>query len=139
MRYAATSASGAARERYRDTGSFIPASHATHFRVDLNGVIRVLDLRREVVLDALGVDARICSSYEEAVRSACWQLCDSVVEWWGDAVQGILSTSRTTPESSANLAFFAHTPLTSAATPLADCGPYLDELVIGHGFTVDFR
>lgn len=76
VRYAARSEEGAARERYRDTGSMIPADHANR--------------------------------------------------------------SRTTPETSPNLAFFAHAPLTGTSVPLRTRSDLLDRLVLRRGFTVDF-
>jgi len=138
LRYAATAAAGAARERYRDTGSFIPASHADHYRIDLQGDLRVLDLRREQVLDALHLDARVSTGYEAQVREVCWQLSDRARDWWSDQIHAIVFTSRTTPETSANVALYENAPLEASSSLLSGCADWLDELVLGHGLVIDF-
>jgi hypothetical protein len=115
VRYAATSLHGAARERYRDTGSLIPADRDRHYVETLTSRVRVLDLRSGSTLDALGVDDRVSTGHEQAGWEAAQQLTDSVLRLWGDAVHGLLYRSRTTPGSSANIPFFARAPLRGQA------------------------
>lgn len=138
VRYAASSAAGAARERYRDTGSYVPADHAGHWLVALAGRVRVVDLRSARTLDALGLDDRISTSHERRAVRAAQQLADRAVSWWGEHVHGIAYRSRTTPASSLNLAFFEWAPLQPEARRLEDAGGLLDELIVAHGFTVGF-
>lgn len=138
VRYAAKSDEGAARERYRDSGSLIPVDHATHSLVTLTGRVRVLDLRQERVLDELQLDDQISTGRTDPWWGAAHRLTDSVREWWGEHVHGIVYRSRTTPETSTNLAFFAHAPLAGSSTQLDACADLLDRLVLTRGFTVDF-
>lgn len=138
VRYAARSDEGAARERYRDSGSLIPADHATHGLVTLTGRVRVLDLRQESVLDELLLDDQISTSRADPWWGAAHRLTDSVREWWGEHVQGIVYRSRSTPGTSTNLAFFGHAPLTGTSVPLRTRSDLLDRLVLTRGFTVDF-
>lgn len=140
VRYAATSAHGAARERYRDTGSYIPPDHSTHYLVTLTPTapLRVLDLRREAALDTLGLDDRISTGHEADVSAAAHLLTDRVVTWWGEAVHGIAYRSRTTPQSSVNVAFFHHAPLAGRSQRLDRARRLLDSLVVRHGFTIDW-
>lgn len=107
-RYAANTVNGTARERYLDTGRYIEAEHAGHFLVELvcTRPFRYLDLRNEDVLDHLGLDDRINTSHEEDSWVACHALPDLVRGWW-DRVDGIVYRSRTTPRTSANIAFWS--------------------------------
>lgn len=138
VRYAARSDEGSARERYRDSGSLIPADHATHSLVTLTGRVRVLDLRQGRTLDELRLDDRISTSRSDPWWDAAHCLTDSVRDWWGDHVHGIAYRCRTTPETSTNLAFFADAPLVGTSVPLAARTDLLDRLVLTRGFTVDF-
>lgn len=138
VRYAARSDEGAARERYRDSGSLVPTDHATHSLVTLTGRVRVLDLRQESVLDALHLDDQISTSRTNPWWEAAHRLTDSAQEWWGEHVHGIVYRSRTTPATSLNLAFFAHAPLTGRSVQVETCADLLDRLVLTRGFTVDF-
>lgn len=138
VRYASTTRVGAARERYRDTDSFVPADHASHHLVTLTGRVRVLDLRREATLDALGLDDQISTSRAADWWDAAHRLTDAAVGWWGDRVHGFLYRSRTTPERSTNLVFLSNAPLEATSVPLGGAADYLDELVVAAGFTVDF-
>lgn len=97
----------------------------------------MLDLRQEAVLDALGLDDRISTGHEPDIWAAAHHLTDLVVTWWGKAVHGIAYRSRTTPESSANLAFFHHAPLAGRSQRLDRARSFLDMLVVRHGFSVD--
>ena len=128
-----------ARERYLDTGLFIPADHDEHWVVRLTTARRfsVLDLRTEANLAALAVDDRISTSHEAAVWDTCHRLADAARAWWPD-LDGIMYRSRTTPASSTNLAFFSTDALEVDARPLGDCRDELDDLVLHHRFTIDF-
>jgi hypothetical protein len=138
-RYAAASLHGAARERYSGTGRYIPADHAGEHMVHLVAAraLRILDLRSEGNLDALGVDDRINTSREGAVMEACHRLAACCRGWWPD-VDGIVYRSRTTPETSANLAFFDGEPFEITSRRLDSCANELDELVLRHEFAVGF-
>lgn len=138
VRYAARSDEGAARERYRDSGSFIPPDHAGHHLVTLDGRARVLDLRNENVLDTLHLDEQISSSRIDPWFGAAHRLTDAVRAWWGDRIEGIAYRSRTTPTTSMNLAFFEHASLSGASVPLAQCGEFLDRLILRRGFAIGF-
>lgn len=140
VRYAARSVAGTARERYLATGRYIPADHGGHHLVRLEAVrpLRVLDLRSEANLDALGVDDRISTGREPEVWAACHRLTVALRAWWGDGLDGIVYRSRTTPASSANLAFFATTAFELHSRRLADAADVLTRLVLDHGFTVGF-
>jgi hypothetical protein len=138
-RYAATSQPGAARERYDDTGRFVEAGHAEHFLVILTCArpFRYLDLRNEKVLDLLGLDDRVSTTHEEEIWTACHDLADFVHGWWGQ-VDGIVYRSRTTPQTSSNVAFWSTDGLNVVGEHLVDCAAVLDDLILRHGFTVDF-
>jgi hypothetical protein len=131
---------GASRERYLASGRYIPADHADHslVRLELVRAARALDLRTEVNLDALGVDDRISTGREVEVLRACHQLSVTVRAWWPD-LDGLLYRSRTTPETSANLAFFSLDAMAATGRPLRKCVAELDELVLVHEFTVGFE
>lgn len=140
MRYAAESLHGAARERYLDDGRLIPADHAGHHLVELQArrPLRIVDLRTEANLDALDVDDRINTSHEPSVWDACHRLADAVVSWWPDAVDGIVYRSRTTPQTSVNVAFLSTDAFAVSSRELASCVDELDDLIVDHGFTVRF-
>jgi hypothetical protein len=106
--------------------------------VTLEGTLRVLDLRRESVLDALGLDDRVSTGHETEVWEAAQHLTDLVIAWWGRGIHGLVYRSRTTPETSANVAFFGHAPLRGRSLRLDRARRLLDGLVLRHGFTVDF-
>jgi RES domain len=139
VRYAATTAHGAARERYRDTGSYIPPDHAGHYLVTLTGALSVLDLRKDAILDALGLDDRISTGHETDIWHRAQHLTELALGWFGERLEGIVYRSRTTPETSANLAFFSHSPLRARSIRLDRARRLLDELIIRHGFTVDIQ
>lgn len=137
VRYAATAPHGA-RERYRDTGSYIPQDHAGHYLVALTSDLWVFDLRREATLDALGLDDRISTGHEPEIWAAAQELSDLVRRWWGESIHGIAYRSRTTPETSANLAFFEHAPLVGRSIRLDRARRLGDELIVRYGFTIAF-
>lgn len=138
VRYASSTARGAARERYLETRT-VPSGHAHHHLVEIAGTFRVLDLRLEAVTDAIGVDDEICVGTASRVYATCRTLSDRVVEWWGTDVHGLVYRSRKAPESATHLAFFE-----SAAVTVVDAGPLelqldlLTALVLGAGFAVEF-
>jgi len=139
-RYAATSIAGAAREKYLDTGRLIPADHANHCLIHLATTrpLKVVDLRTQANLDALDVDDRINTSHEGLVWSACHRLADALPGWWDEA-DGIMYRSRTTPQTSINVAFFALDGFdVEGSRLLSTCVDELDELVLHHQFTVNF-
>lgn len=143
-RYAATDLVGAFRERYRLSGLLIPADHAGHRLVQLTAArhLRVLDLRTDRNLDALGVDDQISTGQHPAVWSTCQHLADAVLRWWpepDEPLDGIVYRSRTTPETSANVAFFAAEAFAVESSPLAQRTDVLADLVLRHGFTVGFE
>lgn len=111
VRYAATSRRGALRERFDASGRIVSAGELDHHLVELTGRLHLLDLRREVILDALGLDDQISTSRAPGVWAAAQRLTDLVAGWFGAACHGIAYRSRTTPEHAANLAFFPHAPL----------------------------
>ena len=136
-RYAGTKLAGAFRERYRATGLVIPADHAAHHLVRLAAArhLRVLDLRTEKNLDSLVVDDQISTGQHAAVWATCHRLADAARRWWSD-LDAIVYRSRTTPETSANYAFFTADAFAVESWVLADRTDVLTDLVLRHGFTV---
>jgi hypothetical protein len=135
-RYAGASLAGAFRERYRLSGLVIPADHADHYLVRLVAArsLRVLDLRTEKNLDSLNVDDQISTGQHPDVWATCHRVADAVRRWWDD-VDAVVYRSRTTPETSANYAFFSGDPFMVESWRLADRTDVLTELVLRHGFT----
>jgi hypothetical protein len=135
-RYAGASLAGAFRERYRLSGLVIPADHADHYLVRLVAArpLRVLDLRTEKNLDALNVDDQISTGQHPDVWATCHRAADAVRRWWDD-VDAVVYRSRTTPETSANYAFFSADPFMVESWRLADRTDVLTDLVLRHGFT----
>ncbi len=138
-RYASTRFHGAARERYLDTGRYIPASHADHqvVRIEATRPFRVLDLRNEQKLDRLGVDDRISTSHEPRVWETAQLLAQRARTWW-DRIDGIVYRARTTPSSTSNVAIWSLDGCTATSTPLVECTDELDDLVLRRDFTIDF-
>lgn len=136
-RYAGATLAGAFRERYRATGLVIPADHATHHLVRLVAArhLRVLDLRTEKNLDALAVDDQISTGQHADVWDTCQRLADAARRWWND-LDAIVYRSRTTPETSANFAFFSHDAFDIQSWVLADQIDILTDLVLRNGFTI---
>ena len=136
-RYAAVTLLGAFRERYGPTGLVIPADHETHHLVRLVAArnLRVLDLRTEKNLDALNLDDQISTGQHPDVWDTCHRLADAVKRWWTD-VDAIVYRSRTTPETSANFAFFADDGFDVESWALADRTDVLTDLVLHNGFTI---
>lgn len=138
-RYAATSVHGAARERYVATGRYVLADHHDHHLVRMvtTRPFRVVDLRTEANLGALGVDDRISTGRDADVWDACHRLADAVRQWWDD-LDAIVYRSRTTPATSANVAFFSLDGLATTSQLLHTCAAALDDLVLRHQFTIGF-
>jgi hypothetical protein len=138
-RYAGSTLVGAFRERYRATGLVIPSDHADHHVVRLvcTRRLQVLDLRTERNLDALGVDDQISTGQHPAVWETCHRLADAARRWWTH-LDSIAYRSRTTPETSANFAFFAADAFTVESWTLAGQTDVLTDLVLRHRFTVDW-
>lgn len=138
-RYAGATLVGSFRERYRSSDLVIPADHKTHRLVRLVAArnLRVLDLRTEKNLDALRVDDQISTGQHPDVWDTCHRLTDAVKRWWTD-VDAIAYRSRTTPETSANFAFFAIEGFDVESRAVADRADVLTDLVLHHGFTVNW-
>ena len=139
-RCAGASLVGAFRERYRATGLVIPSDHAAHNLVRLIAArhLRVLDLRTERNLDVLRFGDQISTGQHPYVWGTCHRLADAVAQWWND-LDAVVYRSRTTPETSANFAFFADDAFVIEPWPLADRSDVLTELVLRHGFTVGWE
>jgi hypothetical protein len=138
-RYAASTLTGAFRERYRPTGLVIPADHAVHHLVRLTAArhLRVFDLRTEANLDILGVDDQISTGQHPDVWDTCHRLADATHRWWND-LDALMYRARTTPETSVNYAFFALDAFACESWPLTDRDDILTELVLRQGFTVNW-
>jgi hypothetical protein len=137
VRYAGDDPRVAMRESF-DRDERIVSSRRLEVRlVELTGTVRVLDLRRDRTLDALGLDDQISTARAPAVWAACQRLTDLVQTWFGERCDGIVYRSRTTPERGANLAFFAHAPLTARDLgPLREQEELLRSCVLTDGFTI---
>jgi hypothetical protein len=138
VRYAGDAQRVAMRERFDDEGRIVSTEHLRLHLVRLTGDVRVLDLRHNRNLDALGLDDQINTSRAPAVWDACQRLVDHVHDWYGDRCDGIVYRSRTTPERSANLAFFSHAPLAARTLGrLGDQEGVLAACVLSDGFAVE--
>ncbi|MBN9619372.1 MAG: RES family NAD+ phosphorylase [Actinobacteria bacterium] len=137
VRYAAQEARAAMRERFDDQRRRLRPADLDLVLVRLTGAVRVLDLRREATLDALGLDDQISTSRAPDVWAGCQLLVDRVRGWFGPRCDGLVYRSRTTPERSANLAFFEAAPLTPASLgALRDQGTLIDSCILTDGFDV---
>lgn len=124
------------RERFDKADRIVQAADLDLHLVELTGAVRVLDLRRDRILDALGLDDQISTSRAPGVWVTCQLLTDRVHEWFGERCEGIVYRSRTTPQRSANLAFFAHAPLVPRDLGrLGDRDGLLAACVLSDGFT----
>jgi hypothetical protein len=99
------------RERFDEQGRIVSAAELRLRLVALTGVVRVLDLRLDRNLDALGIDDQVNTSRAPEVWRTCQRLTDLVLDWYGERCHGIVYRSRTTPQLSANIAFFGFAPL----------------------------
>lgn len=136
-RYAARTARGALREAFDSRGRVLAPMDLRRTLVRLEGQARVLDLRREQVLDAFGLDDRVSTARDPATWEQCHRLVDQVRAHYGARCDGVVYRSRTTPQSSANLAFFAGHRLTvRGAGPLGEQRDLLSALVVADGFAI---
>lgn len=127
----------AMRERFDEAARTVRRSDRELRLVQLTGTVRVLDLRRDRTLDALGFDDQISTARAPEIWGACQRLADLVQEWFGERCDGIVYRSRTTPERGANLAFFAHAQLTARDLgPLREQEDLLSACVLTDGFTI---
>jgi hypothetical protein len=99
------------RERFDHAGRLVTDQDLDAHLVELTGQVRVLDLRKEATLDALGLDDQLSTSRAPDIWAASQRLSDLTECWFGEQMDGIVYRSGTAPEHSANLAYFAHTPL----------------------------
>jgi hypothetical protein len=138
-RYAGSTYQGAFRERYRDTGRVIPADHAGQYLIRLvpTRPLRVVDLRTQKNLDVLEFDDQINTGQKRGVWAKCHELADAARRWWSD-LDAIVYRSRTTPQTSFNVAFFAHDAFVTESWALADRIDILVDLVLNHDFTVNW-
>lgn len=137
VRYAGDEPRVAMRERFDRERRVVPAAAMASHVVELSGTAHVLDLRRDRVLDALGLDDQISTSRAPEVWNACQRLTDLVVGWFGERCHGIVYRSRTTPQRSANLAFFAWAPFTATDLgSLRDQRALLHTCMLYEGFSV---
>lgn len=138
VRYAGDSQRVTMRERFDAEGRIVSEDALDLGLVLLTGRLRVVDLRTDRALDALGLDDQINTARAPGVWTGCQQLTDLIHNWYGQRCHGIVYRSRTTPQRSANLAFFEHAPLT--ATSLGRLGEQTSLLataVVSDGFIVD--
>ena len=138
VRYAGDAQRVAMRERFDDEGRIVSTDELRLNLVELTGAVRALELRQDRTLDALDLDEQINTSRAPVVWGACQRLADRVHIWYGNRCEGIVYRSRTTPQRSANLAFFAHAPLTARTLGrLGDQTGLLAACVLSDGFAVD--
>jgi len=146
-RYAGSTLPGAARERYRGSGLLIPADHAEQRVIRLVAArpLRVLDLRTERNLDLLDLDDQISTGQHPAVWRTCHRLADAVRRWWPATaadphpLDALVYRSRTTPETSLNVAIFGTAAFTARSWALGRRHDLLAELVLHHGFTIGWE
>lgn len=138
VRYAARTERGAFRERFADRRRHIRPDDADSAIVLLAGRLRILDLRQEATLDSLGLDAEVSTGRDPRVLTACSLLAGRIYDWYGQRLHGIVYTSRTTPQTSTNLAFFEHAPVTASSLGrLDERTDLLAQLVIDDGFRIE--
>lgn len=138
VRYAARTERGAFRARYADRRRVIRGEDSKTAVVRLSGRLRIIDLRNEGVLDALGVDGEISTGRSDRVFAASALLSARLLEWYGEGLHGIVYSSRTTPQSSSNLAFFKHSPVrVDLVGRVHERTELLAQLVVDDGFRLD--
>jgi hypothetical protein len=125
------------RERFDKSQRVVRAADLSLHLVELTGSVQVLDLRRDRILDALGLDDQISTSRSPEVWATCQLLSDRVVDWFGARCHGIVYRSRTTPQRSANIAFYAHAPLQARDLgPLGERAGLFAACVLSDGFAL---
>ena len=139
-RYASTRFYGAARERYLDSGRYVPAEHADHH------VVALLATPAASACSTCATSASSTSSASTiasapATSHAVWATAHLLAQrahgWW-DRIDGIAYRARTTPSSTSNLAIWTIDGCTASSPPLQDCTEELDDLVLRRDFTIDF-
>jgi RES domain-containing protein len=137
-RYVASSPVTAARERYLDSGRYVPAAHGRHRLVTLQATrrVRVLDLRTVSVLDALGLDERISVSREPEVWAAAQRLAAVVRSWWEPPLEGLVYRSRC-HAGAWNVALFDLGGFALSSVPFTSAHDVRAELVLDHHFTFE--
>jgi hypothetical protein len=98
----------------------------------------VLDLRTERNLDTLDLDDQISTGLHPDVWDTCHRFVDAARRWWDD-LDAIVYRSRTTPETSFNVAFFSNDAFTIESWSLVDQTDVLTNLVLHHAFTVGWE
>lgn len=125
------------RERFDSEGRRLTRAHLGLQLIHLTGPVRVLDLRRDDTLDALGLDDQVSTARAYEIWQASRRLTDLVTQWFGNRCHGIAYRPRTTPERSANLAFFEHAPLQAHSLgTLREQPDLLERCVVGEGFEI---
>lgn len=138
VRYAGDGQRGTMRERFDAEGRIVSKDALDLRLVQLTGRLRVVDLRQDGTLDALGLDDQVNTARAPSVWTGCQQLADLIYNWYGQRCHGIVYRSRTTPQRSANLAFFEHAPLTATSLGrLDEQTSLLATAVVSDGFTVE--
>ena len=137
VRYAAQTQVGSMRERFDEQGRLISVAELDLQLVELSGPVRVLDLRHERNLDALGLDDQISTARTRPVWAAAQRLSDAVVDWYGERCEGIVYRSRTTPQTSANLVWFGGTLAAAALGRLGHQDGLLARCVLTEGFAME--
>lgn len=137
VRYAGDGQRVAMRERFDASRRVVSPADQQLRLVEITGQIRVLDLRLERNLDTLGIDDQISTARSPDVWAACQLLSDRITGWYGERCHGIVYRSRTTPQRSANLAWFADAPVTyTDHGPLGRQQGLLASCVLSDGFAV---
>lgn len=137
VRYAGDAPRVAMRERFDGSGRIVAIDDLDLRLVELTGAVSVLDLRREQNLDALGLDDQVSTARSPEVWATCQSLVDQVHEWFGARCHGLVYRSRTTPQRSANFAFFDHATLVPRDLgPLGEQEPLLASCVLSDGFAI---
>lgn len=138
VRYAASSQRGVLREAFDATGRILGEADLESHLVRLSGRLRLLDLRREATLDALGLDDQVSTGRAPEVWTTCQRLADLAAGHYGVRLHGIVYRSRTTPQTNTNLALFAQAQMTAETLgPLRTHSGLLAAAVVGDGFTVE--
>ena len=85
----------------------------------------------------LNLDDQISTGLHPAVWDTCHRLADAARLWWDD-LDAIVYRSRTAPETSVNVAFFAADAFRAESCALVDRPDIMADLVLRYGFTVNW-
>ena len=102
------------------------------------GMCALSTLRAQQNLDVLNLDDQISTGLHPAVWDTCHRLADAARLWWDD-LDAIVYRSRTTPETSVNVAFFAADAFRAESWALVDRPDIMADLVLRYGFTVNWH